>query len=213
MPRAPWRARSSERVPIHVMRIGRPARRVISSSLRRRTSHVPRPTVPNPIRRLVHHREVPRTAPEFGSRYPCFRRPTPAAHVGRTINQRSVRIGTHRTHGRIVEDVPERRIGHTLRVAELGANPRDLGDVGERRRLDLKLADGSVIEKAARFPKDRFADQQLVGLRCFLDARGEVHRVAPHVEPQSSAALGAGRAGVDDAARGGSQADSHPRLP
>src|SRR5260221_8566813 len=50
MPRVPSRARSSVRVAIHVMRIGRPARRVISSSLRRRTSHVPRPTVPKPSR-------------------------------------------------------------------------------------------------------------------------------------------------------------------
>ena len=33
---------------IHVMRIGRPARRAISSSLRRSTSHVPPPTVPKP---------------------------------------------------------------------------------------------------------------------------------------------------------------------
>src|SRR5206468_9356582 len=49
-PRVPSRARSSVRVAIHVMRIGRPARRVISSSLRRRTSNTPLPTVPNPIR-------------------------------------------------------------------------------------------------------------------------------------------------------------------
>src|SRR3982751_564584 len=50
MPRKPSRARSRVRLATQVMRIGRPARRVISSSLRRRTSHVPRPTVPNPSR-------------------------------------------------------------------------------------------------------------------------------------------------------------------
>ena len=38
------RARSA----IHVMRIGRPARREISSSFRRSTVHVPKPTVPMP---------------------------------------------------------------------------------------------------------------------------------------------------------------------
>ena len=42
------RARSSVRVAMWVMRIGRPARRVISSSLRCSTSQVPRPTVPMP---------------------------------------------------------------------------------------------------------------------------------------------------------------------
>ncbi len=41
-------ARASVRVATRVMRIGRPARRVISSSLRRSTVHVPRPTVPMP---------------------------------------------------------------------------------------------------------------------------------------------------------------------
>src|SRR5688572_12820290 len=49
-PRVPSRARSSVRVAIQVIAIGRPARRWISSWLRRRTSHVPLPTVPNPRR-------------------------------------------------------------------------------------------------------------------------------------------------------------------
>src|SRR5687767_1446785 len=49
-PRVPSRARSSVRVAIQLIAIGRPARRWISSWLRRRTSHVPLPTVPNPRR-------------------------------------------------------------------------------------------------------------------------------------------------------------------
>ena len=49
-PRVSSRARSSARSAIHVMRIGRPARRAISSSLRRSTVHVPIPTVPMPSR-------------------------------------------------------------------------------------------------------------------------------------------------------------------
>ena len=49
MPRVPSRARSSVRVAIQVIRIGLPARRVISSSLRRSTSNTPLPTVPKPI--------------------------------------------------------------------------------------------------------------------------------------------------------------------
>src|SRR5207244_20550 len=44
------RAFSGARVAIRVMRIGRPARREISSALRLRTVHVPRPTVPKPSR-------------------------------------------------------------------------------------------------------------------------------------------------------------------
>ncbi len=49
-PRVFSRATSSARSAIHVMRIGRPARRVISSSFRRSTVHVPLPTVPMPSR-------------------------------------------------------------------------------------------------------------------------------------------------------------------
>jgi hypothetical protein len=44
------RACSSARSPIHVIRIGRPARRAISSSFLRSTFHVPSPTVPSPRR-------------------------------------------------------------------------------------------------------------------------------------------------------------------
>src|SRR6185436_7902376 len=42
------RACSSARSAIHVIRMGRPARRAISSALRCSTFHVPRPTVPSP---------------------------------------------------------------------------------------------------------------------------------------------------------------------